>query len=310
MVAATGFRARPVGREVRFMVNLRWRSEIRPVSRFRILVASAVLGVLVAVGAIAFLAACEVVTRVALTQGAGYQPGGPAGETVLVFSAVGGSPRVWLLVPIAMLGGLVTGWVTRRFAPEAAGSGSDTAIHEYYDACGRVHLRVAVVKILATALTIGTGGSGGREGPMIQVGAGVGSWLGGRFGFGTAGRRVLLAAGMGAGVAAVFRSPLGGTLFAAEVLNRSEEIESEVLIPAGTAAVTATWRRPALFSVGDPCFRPTLRRSRLRSTSLPTPCLRSLWSFSLGCTCCFTTECAVGLPGSRFRWRSKVRSRQ
>jgi len=133
----------------------------------------------------------------------------------------------------------VSGWVTRRFAPEAAGSGSDTAIHAYYDACGRVHRRVAIVKILATALTIGTGGSGGREGPMIQVGAGMGSWLAGWFGLGAAGRRVLLAAGMGAAVAAVFRTPFGGTFFAAEVLNRSEEIESEVLIPAGTAAVTA-----------------------------------------------------------------------
>ena len=86
------------------MVNVSWGSDISPVSRFRLLVASAVLGAVVAVGAIAFLAACEVVTRLALTQCAGYQPGGPAGETVLVPSAVGGSPRVWLLVPIAMLG--------------------------------------------------------------------------------------------------------------------------------------------------------------------------------------------------------------
>src|SRR5208282_1685093 len=140
------------------MVNVAWGSDIAPVSRFRLLVASVVLGAVVAVGAIAFLAACEVVTRLALTQFAGYQPGGPAGETVLVPSAVGGSPRVWLLVPIATLGGLAAGWVTRRFAPEAAGSGSDTAIREYYDACGLslVHIRVAVVKILATALTMGT----------------------------------------------------------------------------------------------------------------------------------------------------------
>jgi chloride channel protein, CIC family len=232
------------------MVNPPWSSDIRPVNRFHLLVASAVLGVVVAVGAIAFLAACEVVTHFALALGAGYQPGGPAGETVLVFSAVAGSPYVWLVVPIAMLGGLASGWVTRRFAPEAAGSGSDTAIHEYYDACTTVHLRVAIMKILATALTIGTGGSGGREGPMIQVGAGLGSWLGGRFGFGAAGRRVLLAAGMGAGVAAVFRSPLGGTLFAAEVLNRSEEIESEVLIPAGTAAVTAHMTAGAVLGWG------------------------------------------------------------
>jgi chloride channel protein, CIC family len=214
-------------------------SDVPRVSRFRLLIASVVLGAVVAALAIAFLAACEVVTRLALTQCAGYRPGGPAGETLLVPSAVGGTPRVWLLVPIAVLGGLASGWVTRRFAPEAAGSGSDIAIREYYDACGRVHARVAVVKILATALTIGTGGSGGREGPMIQVGAGMGSWLAGWFGLGAAGRRVLLAAGMGAAVAAVFRTPFGGTFFAAEVLNRSEEIESEVLIPAGTAAVTA-----------------------------------------------------------------------
>src|ERR1700729_536535 len=105
--------ARLVGREVRFMVNLPWGSDIPPVSGFRLLVVSAVLGAVVAVGAIAFLAACEVVTRLALTQCAEYQPGGPAGETVLVPSAVGGSPRVWLLVPIAVLGGLVTGWVPR-----------------------------------------------------------------------------------------------------------------------------------------------------------------------------------------------------
>src|SRR5271155_3822538 len=232
------------------MGNAPWSSDIPPGSRFRLLVAAGVIGVVVGAGAIAFLVACELVTRLVLTQCAGYQPGGPAGETVLVPSAVGGSPRVWLLVPIAVLGGLVTGWVTRQFAPEAAGSGSDTAIREYYDACGRVHLRVTVLKILATALTIGTGGSGGREGPMIQGGAGVGSWLAGRFGLGTAGRRVLLAAGMGAAVAAVFRSPLGGTLFAAEVLNRSEEIESDVLIPAGTAAVTAHMTAGAVLGWG------------------------------------------------------------
>jgi H+/Cl- antiporter ClcA len=101
-----------------------WGSDIPALSWFRLLVASVVLGAVVAVGAIAFLAACEVVTRLALTECAGYQPGGPAGETVLVPSAVGGSPRVWLLVPIAVLGGLVTGWVTRRFAPEAAGPGA------------------------------------------------------------------------------------------------------------------------------------------------------------------------------------------
>ena len=139
-------------------------------SRFRLLVASAVLGAVVAVGAMAFLAACEVVTA-GLAQCEGITPEDRQGKPSW-FPLPWEDLCVWLLVPIAVLGGLVTRWVTRRFAPEAAGSGSDTAIHAYYDACGRVQRRVAVVKILATALTIGTGGSGRREGPMIQVGAG------------------------------------------------------------------------------------------------------------------------------------------
>jgi CIC family chloride channel protein len=232
------------------MGNLSWDSDIPCVSRSRLLVASVVLGVLVAVAAIVFLAACQVVTNLALTLFAGYQPGGLAGETVLVPSAVGGTLSVWLLLPIAVMGGLASGWVTRRFAPEAAGPGTDTSIRAYYSEGGRIRRRVAVVKILATALSIGTGGSGGREGPMVQVGAGVGSWLAGRFGLGTAGRRLLLAAGMGAGVAAVFRTPLGGMLFAAEVLYRSEEIESEVLVPAAAAAVTAHMTAGAVLGWG------------------------------------------------------------
>ena len=96
----------PLGSQRAIYAHRTGSSDIPPVGRFRLLVASVVLGAVVAVGAIAFLAACQVVTRLALTQCAGYQPGGPAGETVLVPSAVGGSPRVSLLIPIAVLGGL------------------------------------------------------------------------------------------------------------------------------------------------------------------------------------------------------------
>ncbi len=94
-----------------------------------------------------------------------------------------------------------------------------------------------LVKIVASALTIGSGGSGGREGPIAQIGAGFGSILAGLLGLRTAERRVLLAAGMGAGIAAVFRAPLAGALFAAEVLYWSPEFEPEVIMPAGIASV-------------------------------------------------------------------------
>src|SRR5581483_5176495 len=99
--------------------------------------------------------------------------------------------------------------------------------------------RVPLVKLVASALTIGTGGSGGREGPIAQIGAGFGSFLGRALRLRPVERRVLMAAGMGAGVAAIFRAPLAGALFAAEVMYRSPDFESEVIIPAGLASVIA-----------------------------------------------------------------------
>src|SRR5204862_6423843 len=94
-------------------------------------------------------------------------------------------------------------------------------------------------KIIASAVTLGTGGSGGREGPIAQIGAGFGSFLGGLLRLRPAERRVLMAAGMGAGVAAIFRAPLAGALFAAEVLYRSPDFEPSVIIPAALACITA-----------------------------------------------------------------------
>ena len=99
--------------------------------------------------------------------------------------------------------------------------------------------RVPIVKIIASAITLGAGGSGGREGPIAQIGAGFGSFLAGAMRLRPAERRVLMAAGMGAGIAAIFRAPLAGSLFAAEVLYRSPEFEPEVIMPAALASVVS-----------------------------------------------------------------------
>jgi CIC family chloride channel protein len=98
---------------------------------------------------------------------------------------------------------------------------------------------VPLIKLVASALTIGSGGSGGREGPIALIGAGFGSYLGKLLRLRSAERRVLVAAGMGAGVGAIFRAPLAGALFAAEILYRSPEFESEVILPAGLACVVS-----------------------------------------------------------------------
>ena len=112
--------------------------------------------------------------------------------------------------------------------------------------------RVPLVKIVASALTIGTGGSGGREGPIAQIGAGFGSLLAKLLNMKAADRRILLAAGMGAGIAAIFRAPLAGALFAAEVLYRSPEFEPEVILPAGLASVVAYSTFGIIFALLDP----------------------------------------------------------
>src|SRR5262249_47125036 len=124
-------------------------------------------------------------------------------------------------------------------APEAEGHGTDAAIAAYHYRQGFIRPRVPVVKVVASALPLGTGGSGGREGPIAQIGAGFGSFLGGLLRLRPAERRVLLAAGMGAGIAAIFGAPLAGALFAAEVLYRSPDFESEVIIPAALGSITA-----------------------------------------------------------------------
>ncbi|MCP4138181.1 MAG: chloride channel protein, partial [bacterium] len=99
--------------------------------------------------------------------------------------------------------------------------------------------RVPVIKTITSAITLTTGGSGGREGPIAQIGAGFGSFLATALRLSDRERRIMMAAGIGAGVGSIFRAPLAGALFAAEVLYKDPEFESEVIIPAGISSVVA-----------------------------------------------------------------------
>lgn len=223
---------------------LRWFPEFWDLGRRRIrpqaklLGLSLLIGVIAGVGAIAFFTACQLVAHYALDAFVGYRPHAPLGEPP-VFADTEQAFRPWLLLVAATAGGLVSGWLVFTFAPEAEGHGTDAAIASYHHQGGQIRPRVPVVKMIASALTLGTGGSGGREGPIAQIGAGFGSFLADVLRLRPAERRVLMAAGMGAGVAAIFRAPLAGALFAAEVLYRSPDFESEVIIPAALASITA-----------------------------------------------------------------------
>ena len=191
--------------------------------------------------AIVFYVATEAASYYAMDGLAGYRPQPhPGGE--ITFSWMPPTTRAltpWLLVVIPTIGGLLAGWVIYTFAPEAEGHGTDSVIAAYHQHQGYMRPRVPIVKVIASALTIGSGGSGGREGPIAQIGAGFGAALADLLRLRPAERRVLLAAGMGAGIGAIFRAPVAGALFASEVLYSSPEFEPEVLLPTALASVIA-----------------------------------------------------------------------
>ncbi len=199
---------------------------------------SALVGVVAGAGAVAFYYATNFATEFFLHHLAGYAPpeegvvDGPPIDTLSM------SFR-WFLALIPALGGLVSGWLVYTFAPEAEGHGTDAAIDAFHNKGGLIRARVPIVKTLASAVTIGTGGSAGREGPIAQIGAGFGSFLATRLGLTPADRRVLLLAGMAGGIGATFRAPLGGALFAVEVLYKNPEFEHEGLIPSIIASIVA-----------------------------------------------------------------------
>jgi len=199
------------------------------------------VGIVAGLGGIAFYIATRVVEHYALGVWAGYYPQPhPGGEPSFMWLSVVEHPfHPWLLLLIPTLGGIVSGLLVFTLAPEAEGHGTDAVIAAYHHRQGQIRPRVPLIKIVASAVTLGTGGSGGREGPIAQIGAGFGSLLANLLRLRPADRRVLMAAGMGAGIAAIFRAPLAGTMFAAEVLYRSPEFEAEVIIPAGIASVVS-----------------------------------------------------------------------
>ncbi|MBI3736719.1 chloride channel protein, partial [Candidatus Sumerlaeota bacterium] len=204
----------------------------------KILLLSVLLGILSGLGGILFHALLELVSHLFLHNLAGYDPPRPAHEFAFLKPA-GGIERRWLLALLPAAGGLLCGALVYWLAPEAAGHGSDAAIEAYHFHDGKIRYRVPFVKLFSAALTIGSGGSGGAEGPITQIGAGIGSWLADKAKLSPNDRRTFMAAGMASGIAAIFRAPLAGALFSAEVLYKDLDIEHEVLVPAFISSTVA-----------------------------------------------------------------------
>jgi H+/Cl- antiporter ClcA len=191
------------------------------------------IGLVAGLGAIAFYLAIDWSTHFFLGQIVGYLPPSPSGEGAPVVRAM---DRPWLLPIVVGLGGVLSGLMVFNLAPEAEGHGTDAAIAAIHHHQGRVRARIPPIKLVASAITIGSGGSGGREGPAAQISAGFGSLLGQWLKLKPLDRRIAVAAGMGAGIGAIFRAPLGGALMAAEILYL-HDLEVEAIIPALIASI-------------------------------------------------------------------------
>lgn len=166
------------------------------------------------------------------------------GELSLVYNADRHTPPfwisdwAWLVIFVPVVGAVAVAWLVKNFAPEAKGHGVPEVMDAIYYHGGIIRPVVAVVKSLASAISIGSGGSVGREGPIIQIGAAFGSTLGQIFPMSGAQRNILIAAGAGGGIAATFNTPIGGVLFAIELMLPS--LSAAAFLSTALATIVAT----------------------------------------------------------------------
>ena len=196
------------------------------------------LGLVGAIAAFVFAHLVDLSQDFFLAKLARYKPPGLPNE--------GGSLKEWigphglLLIPfVTTLGGILSGLIVQLLAPEAKGHGTDAAIRAFHFGEGKVRFRVPFVKMIASAVTLGSGGSAGREGPTAQIGSGIGAIYAHLTRRPPHERRILLLMGMAAGLSAIFRSPIGCAFFAIEVLYSQIEFESRALLYCLISAVVA-----------------------------------------------------------------------
>jgi CIC family chloride channel protein len=202
----------------------------------RVLFHAALVGVIAGLIGAAFFAALEYLQGFLLEDLAGYRPLRAYGETFAAREEVHVF-RPWLLVLLPALGGLACGLVS-ELAPEVRGGGGNAMIRAFHHQGGIIRKRVIAIKAVASLFTLGTAGAGGREGPTMQIGAAIGSAVARTLRVSSRERRILMVAGVAAGISAVFRTPLGAALLAVEVLYQ-DGFESDALAPSVLSSVVA-----------------------------------------------------------------------
>jgi chloride channel protein, CIC family len=213
------------------------------VGLFRLSLLAVVVGVVTGFGAVAFRALIGLFHNVAFL-----------GRLSFAYDAstfTPPSPWAAFVILVPVVGGLIVTFLIVNFAPEARGHGVPEVMDAIYYKEGVIRPVVAVIKSLASALSIGTGAAVGREGPIIQIGAALGSTLGQLIHMAAWQRITLVAAGAGAGIAATFNTPIGGVMFAIELL--MPEMSARTFLPVALATGTATFVGRIFFGI-HPAF--------------------------------------------------------
>jgi CIC family chloride channel protein len=207
-------------------------------SRLGLVAMALAIGALAGLGAVLFRELVYVCTWIAT----GHSQFGQQGR-------VASSHLQWLgdgfFVAIPVLGGLLYGPLIQRFAREARGHGVPEVMLAVSENGGRIRPQVTVVKALASAICIGTGGSVGREGPIVQIGAALASSVGQRVRMSPASLRIIVACGAAGGIAATFNAPITGLFFSFEIVLRGFSLDA--LLATAVSALTADLVSRAFF---------------------------------------------------------------
>ncbi|MEZ5987643.1 MAG: chloride channel protein [Planctomycetota bacterium] len=216
---------------------------------FGIALLAVVIGIIAAYAALAFRALIAGIHNLCLL-----------GELSFVYDTnmhTAPSPLGWAVIFVPVAGAVVVVFLVRNFAPEAKGHGVPEVMDAIYYNKGVIRPIVAVVKAVVSSISIGTGGSVGREGPIIQIGAASSSWIGRLFKVSHGQLLTLIAAGGGAGIAATFNTPIAGVLFAVEIL--MYEVSVRTLVPVALATASATYLGQWFFGPNPAFPIPSLR---------------------------------------------------
>ncbi|MBW0019039.1 MAG: chloride channel protein [Mycobacterium sp.] len=194
------------------------------------------IGVIAGLGAVVFYLALKYTGEFLLGYLGGYQIPTPVGEGGNLGSH--GFARPWAIPLVTTGGALLSALIVARLAPEATGHGTDEAIEAVHSDPRAIRGRVVLVKMVSSALTIGSGGSAGREGPTAQISAGFCSLLTRRLNLSAEDGRTAVALGIGAGIGAIFAAPLGGAVLAASIAYR-DDFDYRSLLPGFITSGTA-----------------------------------------------------------------------